>query len=197
MDVDGRPFKYKFNKILNFVLPNERMPSVFARFEVGKRAFFFKFQGMDKEILDKSIIDLVDEGKISVRVGNILNSLHVKTVEGLAKMTRLQLIKSYMCGKKAISEIEDCLDSFDLRLDMTDSEIDKIKGIERPVQDKYIPDEYWKKLFLDTSINIIGDMKDMDWNTWNTHVNNSIEISKDIVRKLKREIDNIDIWINA
>ena len=152
---------------------------------------------MDKEILDKSIIDLVDEGKMSTRVCNILTALHVRTIEDLAKTARLQLTKSYMCGRKAISEIEEYLDSYDLKLGMTDAEIDKIKGIERPVQDECVSDEYWKKLFLDTSITIIGDMKDMDWNKWNTHVNNSIEISKDIVRRLKREMGSIDTWINA
>lgn len=152
---------------------------------------------MDKEILDKSIIDLVDEGKMSPRVYNILATLHVRTIEDLAKTTRLQLTKSYMCGRKAIAEIEEYLDSYDLKLGMTDAEIDKIKEIERPVQDECVSDEYWKKLFLDTSINIIGDMKDMDWNTWSTHVNNSIEISKDIVRRLKREMGSMDTWINA
>ena len=152
---------------------------------------------MDKEILNKSIIDLVDEGKMSTRVCNILTALHVRTIEDLAKTTRLQLTKSYMCGRKAISEIEEYLDSYDLKLGMTDAEIDKIKGIERPVQDECVSDEYWKKLFLDTSINIIGDMKDMNYSAWNKHVAESINISKDIVSKLKKGIDTIDTWINA
>lgn len=152
---------------------------------------------MDKEILNKSIIDLVDEGKMSTRVCNILTALHVRTIEDLAKTTRLQLTKSYMCGKKAISEIEEYLDSYDLRLGMTDDEIGKIKGIERPIKDNFLSNGYWEKLFVDTSINIIGDMKDMNYSAWNKHVAESVNISKDIVRKLKRSTDTIDTWIDA
>lgn len=152
---------------------------------------------MNKDFFDKSIYSLLDEGLISVRIYNILQVMNIKKIEQLVKLTKNELMRAQGCGRKAIAEIEEYLDSYDLKLGMTDAEIDKIKGIERPIQDECVSDEYWKKLFLDTSINIIGDMKDMDWNTWNTHVNNSIEISKDIVRKLKKEMASIDTWINA
>ena len=75
-----------------------------------------KGTNMEKEILKKRIYDLWREGKISGRVYNILQSLKIEDVESLVKMTRFDLLRGQFCGRKAVNEIEECLEGYGLSL---------------------------------------------------------------------------------
>lgn len=169
--------------------------SALARFDTGKRAFFFKFQDMDKDIFDKSIYSLLDEGFISVRIYNILQVMNIKKIEQLVKLTKDELMRAQGCGRKAVTEIEEFLDGYGLTLGMSDDDIDAIKGIKRVSGDGAQAID-WVGLFVRLSLRLIGDMRDVECGLRATVACDSIVTAKRIVTQLRNEVEQIDEWIN-
>lgn len=156
-----------------------------------------KDTNMDKEILNKRIYDLWREGKISGRVYNILQSLKIEDVESLVRQTRLDLLNGRFCGRKAVNEIEECLEGYGLSLNMSESTINEIKGIVPLSSDTDITEAYWKRLFVDLSLTLMRDMSGGDDKTRCVYAGNAIASAKNIVIQLKKDIDTIDKWING
>lgn len=152
---------------------------------------------MEKEILNKRIYDLWREGKISGRVYNILQSLDIENVESLVRMTRFDLLKCRLCGRKAVNEIEECLEGYGLSLNMSESAINEIKGIVPLSNDTDMTAAYWKRLFVDLSLTLMRDMNGGDDETRYVAAGNAIASAKNIVIQLKKDIDTIDKWING
>ena len=152
---------------------------------------------MDKEILKKRIYDLWREGKINGRVYNILQSLKIEDVESLVRMTRFDLLKCRFCGRKAVTEIEECLEGYSLSLNMSEGTINEIKGIVPLSNDTDMTAAYWKRLFVDLSLTLMRDMNGRDDKTRYVAACNAIASAKNIVIQLKKDIDTIDKWING
>lgn len=150
---------------------------------------------MNKEIFDKSIYSLLDEGLISVRIYNILQVMNIKKIEQLVKLTKNELMRAQGCGRKAVTEIEECLDGYGLTLGMRDDDIDAIKGIKRVSGDGAQSID-WVGLFVDLSLRLIGDMRDVECGPRATVACNSIVTAKRIVTQLRNEVEQIDEWIN-
>ena len=151
---------------------------------------------MEKEILKKRIYDLWREGKISGRVYNILQSLKIEDVESLVKMTRFDLLRGQFCGRKAVNEIEECLEGYGLSLNMSESTINEIKGIVPLSNDTDMTAAYWKRLFVDLSLTLMRGMNGDD-KTRCVYARDAIASAKNIVIQLKKDIDTIDKWINV
>lgn len=151
---------------------------------------------MEKEILNKRIYDLWREGKISGRVYNILQSLKIEDVEGLVRMTRFDLLNGRFCGRKAVNEIEECLEGYGLSLNMSEDTINEIKGIVPLSNDTDMTAAYWKRLFVDLSLTLMRDMNGDD-KTRCVYAGNAIASAKNIVIQLKKDIDTMDKWING
>lgn len=196
----GGPSKNDHFFILLAILPRpDTMPLMWcalARFDTGKRAFFFKFRDMNKEIFDKSMYSLLDEGLISVRIYNILQEMNIKKIEQLVKLTKSELRRTQGCGHKAVLEIEECLDGYGLTLGMSDDDIDAIKGIKRVSGDKGAQEIDWVGLFVGLSLRLIGDMRDVECGSRATVACNSIVTAKRIVTQLRNDVEKIDEWIN-
>ena len=152
---------------------------------------------MEKEILKKRIYDLWREGKINGRVYNILQSLDIEDVESLVRMTRFDLLKCRFCGRKAVTEIEECLEGYGLSLNMSEGTINEIKGIVPLSSDADMTAAYWKRLFVDLSLTLMRDMNSGDDKTRYVAAGNAIASAKNIVIQLKKDIDTIDKWING
>lgn len=152
---------------------------------------------MEKEILNKRIYDLWREGKISGRVYNILQSLRIEDVESLVRMTRFDLLKGQFCGRKAVNEIEECLEGYGLSLNMSEDAINEIKGIVPISSDTDMTEAYWKRLFVDLSLTLMRDMSGGDDKTQCVYARDAIASAKNIVIQLKKDIDTIDKWING
>ena len=150
---------------------------------------------MNKEIFDKSIYSLLDEGLISVRIYNILQVMNIKKIEQLVKLTKNELIRTQGCGRKAVTEIEECLDGYGLTLGMRDDDIDAIKGIKRVSGDGAQSID-WVGLFVDLSLRLIGDMRGVECGPRATVACDSIVTAKRIVTQLRHEVEQIDEWIN-
>ena len=156
-----------------------------------------KDSNMEKEILKKRIYDLWREGKISGRVYNILQSLKIEDVESLVKMTRFDLLRGQFCGRKAVNEIEECLEGYGLSLSMSESTINEIKGIVPLSRDTDMTAAYWKRLFVDLSLTLMRDMNGGDDKTRYVYARDAIASAKNIVIQLKKDIDTMDKWING
>ena len=156
-----------------------------------------KDTNMDKEILKKRIYDLWREGKINGRVYNILQSLDIEDVESLVRMTRFDLLKCRFCGRKAVTEIEECLEGYGLSLNMSESTINEIKGIVPLSNDTDMTAAYWKRLFVDLSLTLMRDMSGGDDKTRYVYARDAIASAKNIVIQLKKDIDTMDKWING
>ena len=152
---------------------------------------------MDKEILKKRIYDLWREGKINGRVYNILQSLKIEDVESLVRMTRFDLLKCRFCGRKAVTEIEECLEGYGLSLNMSEGTINEIKGIVPLSNDTDMTEAYWKRLFVDLSLTLMRDMNGGDDKTRYVAACNAIASAKNIIIQLKKDVDTIDKWING
>lgn len=150
---------------------------------------------MNKDFFDKSIYSLLDEGFISVRIYNILQVMNIKNIEQLVKLTKNELMRAQGCGRKAVTEIEECLDGYGLTLGMSDEDIDAIKGIKR-VSGNGARSIDWVGLFVDLSLRLIGDMRDVESGSRATVACNSIITAKRIVTQLRNEVEQIDEWIN-
>lgn len=170
--------------------------NVLACFEGGKQAFFSKLHNMEKEILNKRIYDLWREGKISGRVHNVLQSLKIEDVESLVRMTRFDLLNGRFCGRKAVNEIEECLEGYGLSLNMSEDTINEIKGVAPLSNDTDMTAAYWKRLFVDLSLTLMMRMNDGDDKTRCVYARDAIASAKNIVIQLKKDIDTIDKWIN-
>lgn len=155
-----------------------------------------KDTNMEKEILNKRIYDLWREGKISGRVYNILQSLKIEDVEGLVRMTRFDLLNGRFCGRKAVNEIEECLEGYGLSLNMSEDTINEIKGIVPLSSDTDMTEAYWKRLFVDLSLTLMRDMNSDD-KTRCVYARDAIASAKNIVIQLKKDIDTMDKWING
>ena len=155
-----------------------------------------KDTNMEKEILNKRIHDLWREGKISGRVYNVLQSLKIEDVESLVRMTRFDLLNGRLCGRKAVNEIEECLEGYGLSLNMSEDTINEIKGIVPLSSDADMTAAYWKRLFVDLSLTLMRDMNGGDDKTRCVYARDAIDSAKNIVIQLKRDIDTIDTWIN-
>ncbi len=155
-----------------------------------------KDTNMEKEILKKRIYDLWREGKISGRVYNILQSLKIEDVEGLVKMTRVDLLRGQFCGRKAVNEIEECLEGYGLSLNMSESTINEIKGIAPLSNDTDMTAAHWKRLFVDLSLTLMRDMSGGDDKTRCVYARDAIASAKNIIIQLKKDIDTMDKWIN-
>lgn len=155
-----------------------------------------KDANMEKEILKKRIYDLWREGKISGRVYNILQSLKIDNVESLVKMTRVDLLRVQFCGRKAVNEIEECLEGYGLSLNMSEDTINEIKGIVPLSSDTDMTEAYWKRLFVDLSLTLMRGMNGGDDKTRCVYARDAIASAKNIVIQLKKDIDTIDEWIN-
>lgn len=155
-----------------------------------------KDTNMEKEILNKRIYDLWREGKISGRVYNVLQSLKIEDVESLVRMTRFDLLNGRFCGRKAVNEIEECLEGYGLSLNMSESTINDIKGIVPLSSDTDMTEAYWKRLFVDLSLTLMRDMNGDD-KTRCVYARDAIASAKNIVIQLKKDIDTIDKWING
>ena len=151
---------------------------------------------MEKTVFDRSIYDLLSEGYISVRIYKILKNIGINNVEQLVRMSPQDLISHRTCGRKAVMEIEDCLDELRLTLDMSDEMIDEQKGIVRPKEDADMPALYWKRLFMVLSLAFIKDTTDEDNKVREVKARNAIALAKSLVRQLRNEVGNIDKWIN-
>ena len=171
--------------------------NVLACFEGGKQAFFSKLHNMEKEILNKRIYDLWREGKISGRVYNIMQSLKIEDVESLVRMTRFDLLNGRFCGRKAVNEIEECLEGYGLSLNMSEDTINEIKGVAPLSNDTDMTAAYWKRLFVDLSLTLMMRMNDGDDKTRCVYARDAIASAKNIVIQLKKDIDTIDKWING
>ena len=156
-----------------------------------------KDTNMDKEILKKRIYDLWREGKISSRVYNIFQSLKIEDVESLVRMTRFDLLKCRFCGRKAVTEIEECLEGYGLSLNMSEGTINEIKGIVPLSSDTDMTAAYWKRLFVDLSLTLMMNMNGGDDKTRSVDACDAIASAKNIVNKKKKDIDTIDKWINV
>ena len=152
---------------------------------------------MDKEILKKRIYDLWREEKISGRVYNILRSLKIEDVESLVKMTRFDLLRGQFCGRKAVNEIEECLEGYGLSLNMSEPTINEIKGIVPLSSDADMTAAYWKRLFVDLSLTLMRDMSGGVDKTRYVAACNVFVLAKNIVIQLKKDIDTMDKWING
>ena len=152
---------------------------------------------MEKEILKKRIYDLWREGKISGRVYNVLQSLKIEDVESLVRMTRFDLLNGRFCGRKAVNEIEECLEGYGLSLNMSESTINEIKGIVPLSSDTDMTEAYWKRLFVDLSLTLMMRMNGGDDKTRCVYTRDAIDSAKNIVIQLKKDIDTIDKWING
>lgn len=151
---------------------------------------------MEKEILNKRIYDLWREGKISGRVYNILQSLKIEDIESLVRQTRFDLLNGRFCGRKAVNEIEECLEGYGLSLNMSEDTINEIKGIVPLSSDADMTAAYWKRLFVDLSLTLMRDMNGDD-KTRCVYARDAIASAKNIVIQLKKDIDTIDKWING
>lgn len=156
-----------------------------------------KDTNMEKEILNKRIYDLWREGKISGRVYNILQSLKIEDVESLVRMTRFDLLNGRFCGRKAVNEIEECLEGYGLSLNMSEDTINEIKGVAPLSNDTDMTAAYWKRLFVDLSLTLMMRMNDGDDKTRCVYARDAIASAKNIVIQLKKDIDTIDKWING
>ena len=152
---------------------------------------------MEKEILNKRIYNLWREGKISGRVYDILQSLKIDDIESLVRMTRFDLLKCRLCGRKAVTEIEECLEGYGLSLNMSEGTINEIKGIVPLSSDTDMTAAYWKRLFVDLSLTLMRDMNSGDDKTRYITARDAIASAKNIVIQLKKDIDTIDKWING
>ena len=152
---------------------------------------------MEKEILKKRIYDLWREGKISGRVYNILQSLKIEDVESLVRQTRCDLLKGQFCGRKAVNEIEECLEGYGLSLSMSESTINEIKGIVPLSNDTDMTAAYWKRLFVDLSLTLMMNMNGGDDKTRSVYACDAIASARNIVIQLKKDIDTIDKLING
>lgn len=155
-----------------------------------------KGTNMEKEILNKRIYGLWREGKISGRVYNILQSLKIENVESLVRQTRFDLLKGQFCGRKAVNEIEECLEGYGLSLNMSEDTINEIKGIVPLSSDTDMTAAYWKRLFVDLSLTLMMNMNGGD-KTRCVYARDAIDSAKNIVIQLKKDIDTIDKWING
>ena len=151
---------------------------------------------MEKEILKKRIYDLWREGKISGRVYNILQSLKIEDVESLVRQTRFDLLNGRFCGRKAVTEIEECLEGYGLSLNMSEDTINEIKGIVPISNDTDMTEAYWKRLFVDLSLTLMMHMNGDD-KTRCVYARDAIASAKNIIIQLKKDIDTIDKWING
>lgn len=156
-----------------------------------------KDTNMEKEILNKRIYDLWREGKISGRVYNVLQSLKIEDVESLVRMTRFDLLNGRFCGRKAVNEIEECLEGYGLSLNMSEDTINEIKGIVPLSNDTDMTAAYWKRLFVDLSLTLMRDMNSGDDKTRCVYARDAIASAKNIIIQLKKDIDTIDKWING
>ena len=156
-----------------------------------------KDTNMEKEILKKRICDLWREGKISGRVYNILQSLKIEDVESLVRQTRFDLLNGRFCGRKAVNEIEECLEGYGLSLNMSEDTINEIKGIVPLGSDTDMTEAYWKRLFVDLSLTLMMNMNSGDDKTRCVYARDAIASAKNIVIQLKKDIDTIDKWING
>ena len=156
-----------------------------------------KDTNMEKEILNKRIHDLWREGKISGRVYNVLQSLKIEDVESLVRMTRFDLLNGRLCGRKAVNEIEECLEGYGLSLNMSEDTINEIKGIAPLSNDTDMTAAYWKRLFVDLSLTLMRDMNGGDDKTRCVYARDAIASAKNIVIQLKNDIDTMDKWING
>lgn len=156
-----------------------------------------KGTNMGKEILNKRIYDLWREGKISGRVYNVLQSLKIEDVESLVRQTRSDLLNGRFCGRKAVNEIEECLEGYGLSLNMSEDTINEIKGIVPLSNDTDMTEAYWKRLFVDLSLTLMRDMNGGDDKTRCVYARDAIDSAKNIVIQLKKDIDTIDKWING
>ena len=147
--------------------------------------------------MKKRIYDLWREGKINGRVYNILQSLKIEDVESLVRMTRFDLLKCRFCGRKAVTEIEECLEGYGLSLNMSEGTINEIKGIVPLSNDTDMTAAYWKRLFVDLSLTLMRDMNGGDDKTRYVTEDKAIASAKNIVIQLKKDIDTIDKWING
>lgn len=155
-----------------------------------------KDANMEKKILKKRIYDLWREGKISGRVYNILQSLKIENVESLVRQTRFDLLKCRLCGRKAVTEIEECLEGYGLSLNMSEGTINEIKGIVPLSNDTDMTAAYWKRLFVDLSLTLMRDVNGGDDKTRCVYARDAIASAKNIVIQLKKDIDTIDKWID-
>lgn len=156
-----------------------------------------KDTNMEKEILKKRIYDLWREGKISGRVYNVLQSLKIEDVESLVRQTRFDLLNGRFCGRKAVNEIEECLEGYSLSLNMSEDAINEIKGIVPLSNDTDMTEAYWKRLFVDLSLTLMMNTNGGDDKTQYVAAGNAIASAKNIVIQLKKDIDTIDKWING
>lgn len=156
-----------------------------------------KDTNMEKEILNKRIYDLWREGKISGRVYKVLQSLKIEDIESLIRMTRFDLLNGRFCGRKAVNEIEECLEGYGLSLNMSESTINEIKGIVPLSNDTDMTAAYWKRLFVDLSLTLMMNMNGGDDKTRCVYARDAIASAKNIVIQLKKDIDTIDKWING
>ena len=155
-----------------------------------------KDTNMEKEILNKRIYDLWREGKINGRVYNILQSLKIEDVESLVRQTRFDLLNGRFCGRKAVNEIEECLEGYGLSLNMSEDTINEIKGIVPLSSDTDMTAAYWKRLFVDLSLTLMMNMNSGDDKTRCVYARDAIASAKNIVIQLKKDIDTMDKWIN-
>ena len=121
--------------------------------------------------------------------------MNIKKIEQLIRMTKNELMRAQGCGRKAVTEIEEYLDGYGLTLGMSDDDIDAIKGIKRVSGDGARSID-WVGLFVDLSLRLIGDMRDVESGSRATVACNSIVTAKRIVTQLRNEVEQIDEWIN-
>ena len=155
-----------------------------------------KDTNMEKEILNKRIYDILREGKISGRVYKVLQSLKIEDVESLVRQTRFDLLNGRFCGRKAVNEIEECLEGYGLSLNMSEDTINEIKGIVPLSNDTDMTAAYWKRLFVDLSLTLMMNMNSGDDKTRCVYARDAIASAKNIVIQLKKDIDTMDKWIN-
>lgn len=92
----------------------------------------------DLKILRIRIVDLCQDGKVSVRAANSCNQLQIETIADLASCNRSDILKARNCGKKTLFELIDILEIYGLKFGID------TKSIIENKKHKYMDE--WKML---------------------------------------------------
>lgn len=111
----------KFELILDRKLDNyfKHLNSIYYILEdIKKRIGNLEF---DLKPIDSHILNMnIEDFNLSIRTLNILKKVMVKKVRDLCALNEMDLLLINSCGRKALREIKDFLESHSLRLGMGD-----------------------------------------------------------------------------
>lgn len=147
-------------------------------------------------ILDSELSSLIDLGHINRRSYNVLDQMGVKNVRDIVRLTRKEIMNQRNCGTTTVRDISEFLGSRNLKLDMTDEEInlyereDARKGRKDRLEKEY----FWVKLFCEAALRVSARMSGfipINGDRMEDCADESIRFAKILVEKLRREVDDL------